>query len=235
MSETTGITTAPEGALLGGEAVPAEKFRADAPALIAGAASLGELAKDFVFFTPGLLFTHADLDRDPVQEFMNEAEGDPVISLMSFDRPVFDGFRFRDGRTDWNHKLIACERGRWPDLLKFLAAVGIMDTRTKTFYQAMPFSVMVPDPVVMKRSAVLPSPIPMVEVVVIGLNGNVRKVVVHAPSTRPWPRRPPSVVIEKPDEKTVKFAAALFAGQTTGETPDAATAELFAKVQKETA
>lgn len=210
---------------------PADKF--DGPPLkdqLAHSACLSDLAKDFVFFTPGLLFTHGELDRDPVQEFMNEAEGDPQIALLSFNRPVWDGFQFKDGRRDWNHKLLGIERARWPALLQFLGGVGILDSNAKTFYRALPFSIMIVDPVIADRASVLPAPVPMVEVVVFGLDGNKRKVLVN--QTGAPGMQLPRVVTFSPDQRTVKFAKALLAGKNPVESPDPASASAFAEVQK---
>ena len=237
MSETKGIVLAPQDAALGAEIVPAEKFEgadqletATTPQKIGGVDNLTELGKHFVFFTTGLLFTHGGLDRDPVQEFMNEAEGEPQIALMSFDRPVFEGFQFKDGRRDWNHKLLAIERSRWDDLHKFLSGVCILDSRNKVFYRVLPFSVMVADPVIMDRAAVIQVPLPTVEVVVYGLDGNIRKVLVRSPSQLGL--QVPTVVTDRPDPKTVEYANKLFQGKDPGEAPDSETAKLFEKMRK---
>lgn len=224
--ESKGIDIKPEG--IGGHTeIPADKFEGTGPEKISGARCLGDLAKDYVFFTPGLLFTHGELDKDPVQEFMNEAEGDPQIAFMEFNRPVWNGFRFKDGQAHWDHNLLAIERGRWEDLRKFLGGVGILDSKTKTFYRVVPFSVMVADPAVIDRAAVIPVPVPMIEVVVFGLDGNKRRVVVQ--SSRAPGLQPPSVVILKPDPKTVEFTKKLLAGVANpGADADAETVEAFA-------
>jgi hypothetical protein len=196
---------------------------------IAGTASLGDLSKDYVFFTPGLIFTHGELPNDPVQEFVNEAKGTPQIAFMNFDKPIFEGFRFKDGRVEWNHKLLAIERPRWEEILQFLGTVGILDREQKLFYGVKPFMVRIADPVIMDRSAVLPSPIPLVEVVVFGLDGNKRQVLVE---DVPGGLSLPKVVIHRPLPKTIAYAKKLLARKNPGEFGDPETLKTFKQFEK---
>lgn len=231
MASANGIDIKPEG-VGPREDKPADVF--EGPPLrekIPGAASLTELAKEYVFFSPGLLYTHGGLDRDPVQEFVNESPDDVQVAVMRFDKPLFNGLRFADGRIDWNHMLLVAERGQWDALRKALGTVGIIDSKKKIFYRSVTTSVVIADPVIMDKATVIPHPIPEVEVIVFALDGNTRQVLVAQPQTL---LGTPSVVIKNPQKETAEFAKRLFAGDPNpaAGTGDPATQELFRQFQK---
>lgn len=200
------------------EATPADKFSAPIQTVSVGtAASLTALSADFVFFTPALLFTHAGLDRDPVQEFVNSRDDAPEISVISFDEPIFQGLRFPDGRRDWDHKLLACPRPVWPDLSNFLGRIGLTDTPKRVFYRVFPQVVRVADPVFDHRASALAKDPPTVEVVAVCLDGNTRRVTLDHFKD---PLRRPAVTLRAPDAMTKTAAKEIFAARNPYATPE---------------
>lgn len=100
------------------------------------APALADLVGEYALFTPALLFTHARLDRDPVQEWVNTAPGTPVVAVARSDAPVFSGLRTATGDPVWNHTVLACEAGRWPELRRFLAGIVVSDSTRRTLWAA---------------------------------------------------------------------------------------------------
>ncbi len=156
--------------------VPADKF--EGPTLrqkVSRATTMNDLFTDFAFFTPAPFFVYGKLDRDPVQEWVNESDGDPVVSVLSLPQPLFAGLSF-NGDMAWNHRIMLVERPRWDSLLSFLSGVMIKDTPRKILYEAFPHAVFAPDRLAQDRGQV-GTPVP---VTVFGLSGNRRKIVAES-------------------------------------------------------
>lgn len=200
--------TEPEGTIFGAEdrsagSVSRESFLAE----LAKGATLSDLARDFVFFTPALLHTHARLDRDPVGEFVQESTSQPLIAGVPSSSPIFSGLRLA-GDSYWNHIVMAVDRGHWNKLSAFLAGLVINDTSRKVHYKSTLHSLEIVDFLAMAKLSSLPDKIPLVGITVVGLDGNLRRVsiqkAIRPPHDLPWVRT------DKPRRETVQFAREWF-------------------------
>jgi hypothetical protein len=181
---------------------------------LAAATRLSDLEHEFVLFTPAMFFTVCELDKDPVQEFYNEVEGEPVLSVMSFDEAPFEGLVMKHGNPGWNHKILAIEKPYWERCLRFLGTVGILDRKRKTFARAMAHHVRVADVMALKNYPSL-GEVPLVSVVAFGLDGNLGKYVLEGPKNPPLDKA--RVVKLKAEKSTVQYAWSLFHNKVPGE------------------
>jgi hypothetical protein len=181
------------------------------------AATLGDLAEDYAFFTHALLFTQGGLDVDPVQDFINENRGEVGVFQLNFSRPVFSGLEqpaIRD--SSWNYTLIGCpkENDQWRKLYDHIRGVGILDEnhpKGALFGAATVKELEIVDPLALDKMAVLPDPVPMVTITVFGLDSNKKYVELLASRNSRLDR--PCVYIHKPRPETVKFAKNFLAGK----------------------
>jgi hypothetical protein len=183
---------------------------------ISQATSLTDLAPDFAFFTTALFHTHAKLDRDPIQEFVNRSDKKITVGTIYSPTPIFSGLQIGKD-SNWNHALFVIARQEWKACFKFLAGTGIQDTPNKIIYRALPHDLAIVDFLQMRDEAILPSPLPMVDVMVFGVDGNRRKVILQ-PALRP-PLDQPYARSLKPDPETVEYGRKLFRGENPLDTP----------------
>lgn len=107
--------------------------------------SLAELEKDYVIFTPALLFSHAGLDKDPIQEFVNRHQTDVRIGVLDMGMTPFI-YGLPPEYAEWACKLLVCEKTLFPDLARDLAMLCVMDRKRKMLSKVIPQVIGVTDP-----------------------------------------------------------------------------------------
>jgi hypothetical protein len=178
------------------------------PQRLSQAESLQSLTEEFVLFTPALLFTHADWDRDPVKDWAGEAPGRRVYSL-DLPQAAFEGLEV-GGDVNWCYRLLLCPRTQWADLYGFMGIIGFADRFRRRFHRALAQAIPVPDLLLLARLATLPDPVPTVQVVAFGVNGNRRQVAFVPAANPPLDRARPEVY--PPEEETVRAANRFLSG-----------------------
>lgn len=105
-----------------------------------------EASDDFVFFTPGPLYTYMPLESDPLADILEEAPKEAYIVSQPFKNPVFRGLSalYKKGPLTWNHVLCAVPREYWQAILLGLA--GVRCISKVEFYSACVHAVQLPDP-----------------------------------------------------------------------------------------
>lgn len=187
-------------------------------ARLSSATSLIDLATDYVFFTHGLLFTHAAWVRDPVVDHIAATKGECDPIHVQLPRPVFKFFDAKDPNgilldDQWNRQVCMVERAKWGRLLNHLAGLAGVNHDTKFLHRVVVHCLPIVDVLALDRTAVLPDPVPVVPCYALEVTGNRRRVY-FAPEHRGRPWEPVPVMIGPPDPEVKKFARAFFAGRS---------------------
>jgi hypothetical protein len=174
---------------------------------VSQATGLTDLVEEYAFFTPALLFTHGEWTSDPIEDYVRTS---PACCPFAIDlpRPVFHGLRHR-GNPSWNYRIMACPRDTWPGLYSHLCGLGGINRDRWLFHRMLPQQIPIVDVLALERKAVLPSPVPMVDIITFGLDGNNRQVY-FAPAFNP-PQDLPHVKVGEADTETIRLAEAHFA------------------------
>jgi len=178
---------------------------------LGAAKTLAELTNDFVFFTPALLYTHGKLDRDIVQEFCNEAEGEPIVSVITFDKPIFRGLQQGDNHCPdryWDHTLMAVPNLWALPLLQSIVAAALLDFDRRVYYRAKFQALTVVDPLFLQLGGVCGGRTPKVEIGFFCLAGNKQSWTIRSSSRDDRPE--PYVLRQKPYAEVVEQADFLF-------------------------
>jgi len=135
------------------------------------ARSLAEL-RDFVFFTPALLYLYVPLrGREPFHDFLAEYGRDVRPLTVVFSRPIFRGLEAGQSAY-WNHALMAIAAEHWQAYTAWMYGVSFWFPEKKWFAKVRPMFVTIADPLYLERSAVVSEPVPRVEVGVFALDTN---------------------------------------------------------------
>lgn len=117
---------------------------------------LRQKAQDFFLFTPALLLTHSEFDRDPVVEFAvrSPAEKDLLpfcIDARQASRPFFTGLGEKQlpGRqkfVDWDRRLYCVDASRKEDCISFIGGIVFSNPKSGTFGVSFYYDISIPDP-----------------------------------------------------------------------------------------
>lgn len=175
--------------------------------LISQSTTLQDLAKSWVLFSPGLLFTHLPLPVDPVQDYINSCTGETNVVKIQLPQPIFRG----TGTGGWDSTLMMCTPAFWEAGLKrHLQNLAIQDNDRQLFYRTFGSTVKVPDVLQLAHLETLPSVIPTVSVEFIGY-ATQHRVVTAVPST--MGHEPSCVKTFDPTGDDVLMALTALAGQ----------------------
>lgn len=91
------------------------------PLPVGPAGKLSELAQDFTFFTPAILYLYAGMNDAPLHDMSNEY-GTPIPIFYHFRdcAPFYTGLRRPDGSRDWEHCVWAVRAADAANVLSFL-------------------------------------------------------------------------------------------------------------------
>lgn len=173
------------------------------------AKALAELAEDFAFFTPAVLYLHAGVTDEPLGDFRQQFGQPADVYHFRFPHRLFAGLDAPCGDREWNHALWAVRRHVWPALLDFYLSIVMLDPVARTAAQVACTEVEVADSLALTNGAWgRPLAVP---VTAFGIDGSEAQLAVR-PSGDVL-RRPPRLVRLPPTEKMRRLAAA-YAGRT---------------------
>lgn len=171
------------------------------------AKSLAELAEDFAFFTPAVLYLHAGMTDEPLGDFRQQHGFSAEIYHFRFAHQLFRGLHIHDD-PDWNFVLWGVRREVWPALRDFYLSIMLLDPVARTASQVAYTEVEVPDSLALLHGVAGAGQ--LVRVTAFGVDGSEGQLAV-VPSSAPT-LRPPKLVRLPPSEKMVALAAA-YAGR----------------------
>lgn len=139
--------------------------------------TLTEMAKDYEFFTPGVIYATTPFPHDVVLQFMQECpstvpEEDPVI--VDCDSPCFSGLGKRLVGNEWidfDVRLYAIRKSRWELLRNMLAGLVMIDTAAKYDARTNFYRFDILDQYAASRGKII-TKIPTVSVTVFGVSAN---------------------------------------------------------------
>jgi hypothetical protein len=143
-------------------------------------ATLGDLSKEFVFFTHSALFVYGNWTKDPVSDYIETEDKNCSPFWVTFDGPVFSGLDFQTTKKrhnrEWNYRLMGCPIDTWPGLLKFLQTLSGVNKAEHRFHITVVQKIPMLDYFAMAKKSTLPGKLPMVDLYTVGLLGNDRSV-----------------------------------------------------------
>lgn len=158
--------------------------------------TLLDLGEHFEFFTTALLITHGLFDRDPLVEFnaahpVDHEELRPYAIDSRF--PFFQNLGqsiVGDQFVDWDHRLYAIERSRWPKCYNFINAISMFERRRHHYARVCSHHLTIVDPLAL-HGGKLYDALPEIEVTVFAVSTNRHFVhlfpAIDPPRTRAFP------------------------------------------------
>ncbi len=168
------------------------------------ASSLAELAGEYAFFTPAVLYLHGQMTDEPLGDFRHTF-GYPVDFFhFRFPHPLFRGLTAPCGDPDWNHVLWAVERHAWPAFRDFYLSIVLLDPVARTASQVAYTELEVGDSLALVNGKV--GRRPTVPVTAFGIDGSAAQLAFK-PSADPV-LFPPRLLKLPPTPKMVQLAQA---------------------------
>lgn len=159
------------GAVRGREGFPRERVRI-AEQRVSQATTLTDLAVDYHFYTPALLYIHVRLmGREPFHDFSAEYGKEVVPISLKFDKPVFKGLDTQ-GSPAWNHYLYGVEHEHFLPFLTWLGALAVMDRDINLVTRLRYRELEIADPLYLAKLVTSPKEIPWVKIVAFCLDTN---------------------------------------------------------------
>lgn len=175
-------------------------------------ATLADISQDYVLFNHGALMLFAGLPFDPVQQhFIKHDIKEPPVGML-MDRPLFSGHEAHQMGKPFNHMVFAVPKEVWPELLKDLGTLTLVDRQNKVYVNVVPQKLPLLDVVALASRVTEPDKPPMVEVVVFALDGN-RQCIHYTPALSPL-TDVIKVVVDPPNPSVIAQADALFANKS---------------------
>ena len=139
---------------------------------ISQATKLSDLSKEYVFYTPALIYMKIRLmGRDPVTQFVQEYGKQVTPFSLRFNKPVFHGLNLgRD--VSWNYVLFGMEREHWEAFKSFMGTMAFTDRQLKLLARIRTKEIVVADPLFFEKATVLPAKLPLTDVTVFCLDTN---------------------------------------------------------------
>lgn len=179
---------------------------------VGGARALAELADEYEFFTPAILYLYARFRDPPLADFVYMVHPDCRFYFHKFDRPIFTGLEARSNKDPaWNFALWAVKREHWPALCDWMVSLTLTYVDTQSVCAIGEQRVTILDPLAQDRSGVWHAGLPKIDVSVFGVRGNKFTAGVTVP--RDVLRDRPTLLFDKPDPAMLVFADALYSGR----------------------
>ena len=183
------------------------------------AASLTELATEYVFFTHAALFCYGKWpeEQDPLIHYIIETAGKSVPINVQLPTPVFKFLDVKDesGKVTsqhWNSTIAVCRKDEWPGLFSFMSKVAGVDRNKKRFVACTFQKIPIVDVLAMDRMTTLPSQIPYVDCYCLAVFTN-KFTAKFGPEYRKTAWDPVPLVYGSPDPKVVRLSKAILAEQ----------------------
>jgi len=166
--------------------------------------SLWGLSKDFVFYTPAILYLSQLFDPVCLSHFALEY-GSCRMFVHRFREPIFAGLDTDDGDKDWNRTIFAVEAEVWPKFERFLGSAVFVDCEKRLCLRVLVQKVNIADMAAHELQTLSVGP---VEILSFGKDGNDCIEYLHMQDFE-LPRRQRIA----PRTETVVYANALFEGK----------------------
>lgn len=114
-------------------------------AKVHGAATLHELAADYVFYTPGITDSLCPFPEHPHVAYQRTVP-DFQPRAWSFDKPVFQGFR-----NQYDHVLFFMDKPLWPAFAELVKAITLMDKEKRLLMKPRLRELTVADPLELQK------------------------------------------------------------------------------------
>ena len=198
------------GAIKGREGFPKEKVEL-AEKRVSQATKLADLADQYHFYTPALLYTYVRLmGREPFHDFSAEYGQDVVPISLKFDKPMFAGLEV-DSNPAWNHYIYGMEHQHFANFLGWLGSLVFNDSELGYVARTRYREIEVADPMHLAKLVTIPKEVPMVKIVVVCLDTN-RGCHYIEPAKNPLLDLPSYRYTDQSFDDTTRFADAVLAG-----------------------
>lgn len=123
---------------------------------------LRQRSQDFFLFTPALLLTHSEFDRDPVVEFAVRAPAEKdllpfCIDLRPTGAPFFSGLGEKQlpavqKVVNWDRRLYCVDASRKDECISFIGGILFSNPKTGAFGTSFYYDLTVTDPTAREHS-----------------------------------------------------------------------------------
>lgn len=176
--------------------------------------SLQDVAKDFVIFTHGPIFTIGNLQHDPCQQAV--VDQDAFVGWYDYQHVFFHNLAVGNPYGEvYERRLFFCDHASWPKIdAALLTATGV-DMVNRRFFRVKRQTVKIPDVPFMERLSVGVDQVPMVDAYVYCVDGTMGNIMMT-----PGPAMPkviPTLWLKSLpiDSETVRMAGDWFAANVT--------------------
>jgi len=205
-----GFQPAQEGLVSGDTVLDANGVLQKYELRLGKAKSLCELAADFVFFTPAVLYLKGRFIDAPLADFVYMMAPDCKFYFKKFGRPVFRGLTAPNGDVDWNFVLWAIPKHHWEAFSAWMVGITLTYADTKEVAGIGEQRFEVVDPLAADRASVWHSGLPHLPVAAFGINGSRFKAgFVLGENVL---MDPPRLTMFSPEGDMKVFADALYGG-----------------------
>lgn len=136
---------------------------------VSSAATLRDLEKDYFCFTPALFYMFVRLNGlEPFADFVQDYGQEVWPFSIQFDRPVFKGLEVGDNPY-WNHTLYFMDREHGIPYVEWMLLNAFLDRENAVLSRVRYRNIWIADALKMSQSAVIPSRMPIVQVMVFCL------------------------------------------------------------------
>lgn len=123
---------------------------------VSGSSALADMVKDYVFFTPAVLYLYGGLSDLAWIDLVKQRNSAFRIFHHKFQAPLFNGLELRIGGqlvdSDWNHVLWAVETPVWFEIQRWLTNIVLVDYGTKFVVRYQYHELAVPDALALERT-----------------------------------------------------------------------------------
>lgn len=160
--------------------------------------TLQDMARDYEFFTTGVIHAVTIFDRDPVMEFnkLHPAANDELPVIIDYAEPFFRGLGvclLSGSPVNFDRRLYAIPRHRWETLRNTICGIAMLHHPSQFYARLNFYELTMVDPFALKRAAVV-SKLPTVTITVFGVSSN-KSFAYLQPAAYP---RLPYLVQEQP-------------------------------------
>lgn len=197
-----------EGTTAGGQPLDARGFVKKEPLRLGRANSLLELAEEYAFFTPAVLYLYGRFRDAPLADFLHMFP-DAKLYYRKFDRPIFRGLEAPSNKNpDWNFVLWAVHTSYWRPLCDFLVSLTFTYEDESALAGVGEQQLSVIDPLAADLSVLYRNDLPQLTVTAFGLNGSRFRAAFEAGTGSIV--SPPRLRFYGPDPRMVRFAQAIY-------------------------
>lgn len=168
------------------------------------AATLQDLAREYSFYTPALLYLTVPLQTDPTADWLLQPESQVPLRL-EFQQPIFRGL-VRDTQN-WNNVLLALPEAAWNSYRDFMHTVAFQGRGRRKLARVRTRDVDIVDPWAMAKTVILPAVWPTVQIHTLWLDTDLGPV--YLANRRPLPEPPELLTSQQPFSDTLAMSQAL--------------------------